>query len=155
MLFIRRCSRLLEIPYVLGSILGEKYIFIFLSAFEKRINVSLLNGQNVLSIPESEAFQQSLLSLSEGIRISFLSTIDTEELSIALKGCHTDFIHKLKPSLSIDVFVDVCLFLNLDKRASIETIVCHQKKLIQSIQEWRMVDIHANNRDKSKTPVYL
>lgn len=99
----------LAIAYAIGSFLGEEYIEELIAAVTGITpDLNALINENTYFLPESQNFQDRLLTLTKRELSLVLSPSDYVELAEALKGCDIGFIKYIRDGVSEHCFVQIC-----------------------------------------------
>jgi magnesium transporter len=95
----------------------------------------------VWNLVKSELDGQILLDVSDAVRQTLISDMDTEELLTATEQLDTDEIADLAPDLPEEVLQEVLESLNDQGRAQLESVLAHEEDTVAALMDFSMVTI--------------
>jgi magnesium transporter len=95
----------------------------------------------VWNLVKSELDGQILLDVSDAVRETLISDMDTEELLTATEQLDTDEIADLAPDLPEEVMLEVLKHLNEENRARLESVLAREEDTCAALMDFAMVTI--------------
>lgn len=95
----------------------------------------------VWNLVQSELDGQILLDVSDAVRQTLISDMDTAELLTATEQLETDEIADLAPDLPEEVLQGLLESLNDQSRAQLESVLSHEDDTVASLMDFSMVTI--------------
>ncbi|WP_045226652.1 magnesium transporter [Methyloterricola oryzae] len=95
----------------------------------------------VWNLVKSELDGQILLDVSDAVRQTLISDMDTEELLTATEQLDTDEIADLAPDLPEEVLQEILESLNDQGRAQLESVLAHEEDTVAALMDFSMVTI--------------
>jgi magnesium transporter len=95
----------------------------------------------VWNLVKSELDGQILLDVSDAVRQTLISDMDTQELLTATEKLDTDEIADLAPDLPEEVMQELLESLNDQNRARLESVLAHEEDTVASLMDFGMVTI--------------
>ena len=95
----------------------------------------------VWNLVKSELDGQILLDVSDAVRQTLISDMDTEELLTATEQLETDEIADLAPDLPEEVMQELLESLNDQNRAKLESVLAYEENTVAAIMDFGMVTI--------------
>jgi len=95
----------------------------------------------VWNLVKSELDGQILLDVSDAVRQTLISDMDTEELLTATEQLETDEIADLAPDLPEEVMQELLESLNDQNRAQLESVLAHEEDTVAALMDFSMVTI--------------
>lgn len=95
----------------------------------------------VWNLVKSELDGQILLDVSDAVRQTLISDMDTEELLTATEQLETDEIADLAPDLPEEVLQGILESLNDQSRARLESVLAHEEDTVAALMDFAMVTI--------------
>ncbi|MFM8332093.1 MAG: magnesium transporter [Candidatus Methylumidiphilus sp.] len=96
---------------------------------------------HVWNMVKSEQDGQILLDVSDAVRQTLISDMDTDELLNATEQLDTDEIADLAPDLPEEVLQELLESLNDQSRAQLESVLSHEEDTVASLMDFGMVAI--------------
>lgn len=95
----------------------------------------------VWTLVKSELDGQVLLDVSDAVRQTLISDMDTQELLTATEQLETDEIADLAPDLPEEVMQELLESLNDQSRARLESVLAYEEGTVASLMDFGMVTI--------------
>ncbi|MCL2618490.1 MAG: hypothetical protein FWD98_05505 [Defluviitaleaceae bacterium] len=94
-------------PFVIASILGEKYLPELTDAANPKIRLNILTDPYLCAFPESAEFQHDMQQLSKEQMYRKLACAEHRAVAAAFKGCDAPFMESMRSRLSIAAIVTI------------------------------------------------
>jgi magnesium transporter len=95
----------------------------------------------VWNLVESDLDGQILLDVSDAVRETLISNMDTEELLSATEQLDTDEIADLAPDLPEEVLQELLETLNAQNRQRLESVLAYEEDTVAALMDFGMVTI--------------
>ncbi len=95
----------------------------------------------VWNLVKSELDGQILLDVSDAVRETLISDMDTAELLTATEALETDEIADLAPDLPEEVMLELLKHLNEENRARLVSVLAHEEDTVAALMDFGMVTI--------------
>ena len=125
------------IAHILGSIIGEQYIPELVEVTSKTINLDNYIDKYTIESSESINFEEKLLKSTRSELSHLFLSSDNLSLAIAFKFCSKAFINRMRNSLPMTRFSEICdIFSRL--RASIEDSLELQNIILNDLEKLKI-----------------